>query len=271
MTAGPLGPRNPEVKRLRELLHDRAARAEARAVVLEGPRAIDAALARAVRPEALYVAPRAEPAFAVLVDRVRAAGTRVVELKEGVLERIGTTVTPQPVLAVAPAPAAATLPTLASDRPVLVLVDVADPGNAGTLLRSAEAAGAAGVVCCGDTVDVHSPKVARASAGAIFGVPLVVEGDPVPVLDALGAHERRRYGTAARGGEPPARLDLSGGPVVVVGNEAHGLPSQLTGRLDGCITIPMGGAAESLNVAVAGSVVLFEAARQRALTGDASR
>jgi TrmH family RNA methyltransferase len=147
-------------------------------------------------------------------------------------------------------------------------VDVADPGNLGTLLRSAEASGCAGVVCCGGSVDVYNPKVVRASAGSVLGVPVVRGGgaddepDPVPVLDRLGAAGRRRYGATVQG-QPATEVDLRPPVALVLGNEARGLPAAVLERVDGRIAVPMAGAGESLNVAMAGTVLLFEAARQR--------
>jgi TrmH family RNA methyltransferase len=147
---------------------------------------------------------------------------------------------------------------------LLVLVSVQDPGNAGTLIRSAEASGAAGVVCCGNSVDPHSPKVVRSSAGAIFGLAIAEGDDPVEVLGALGARGRRRIGTAATGGDAPDRIDLTGPVALVLGNEARGLSADLSSHLDGAVTIPVSGpAVDSLNVAMAGTVLCFEAARQR--------
>jgi TrmH family RNA methyltransferase len=171
------------------------------------------------------------------------------------------------VLAVAPLPAPVPVDALTGPGPVLVLVDVADPGNLGTLLRSAEGADCAGVACCGTTVDPFNPKVVRASAGSVFAV-AIADGragarDPVAVLEALGRAGRRRLG-AASAGEPASRLDLTAPVAFVLGNEAHGLPEALRGRLDGSIAVPMAGAGESLNVAMAGTVLAFEAARQRA-------
>src|SRR4029077_16261967 len=99
--AGALGARHPAVQRLRELLRDRSARASQRAFVVEGPRALDAALDRGASVDVVYLGPRAELAFAPLVARVRAAGVQVETLKDGVLERVGSTVTPQPVIAIA--------------------------------------------------------------------------------------------------------------------------------------------------------------------------
>src|SRR5262249_54748641 len=142
----------------------------------------EAALDRHAPLTAAYLGYGARPAFAPLVGRLEAAGIAVTDLKEGVLEKIGTTRTPQPVLAVAAWPVSnvADLVRLVEPRAgghLVVTVDVADPGNLGTILRSAEAAGAAGVVVAGQGVDVRNPKVVRSSAGSVFGVPVVEMAD----------------------------------------------------------------------------------------------
>jgi RNA methyltransferase, TrmH family len=245
------------------LVRDARARREQGAFVLEGPRAVAAALDRGAVLETVYLAPGADRAFAPLLERIAAAGIRTEHLKEGVLERISATVTPQPVLAVA-SQIIQPLDALADDGMLLVLVSVQDPGNAGTLIRSAEASGGAGVVCCGNSVDPHSPKVVRSSAGAIFGLAIAEGDDPVEVLAALGAGGRRRIGTAATGGDAPDQIDLTGPIALVLGNEAQGLPADLSDHLDATVTIPVSGpAVDSLNVAMAGTVLCFEAARQR--------
>jgi RNA methyltransferase, TrmH family len=215
-----------------------------------------------VELESFYLAPGAERGFAALVARLRDAGVPAEDLKEGVLERIGDTVTPQPVLAVARVPRAA-LEDLPMVGAVVVAVELQDPGNAGTIVRSAQAAGAAGIVFCGNSVDPFAPKVVRSTAGAIFGIPIVEADDPVNVLDALGARGYRRLGTVAHGGVPFGTADLAGPVALAVGNEAHGLASDVLAALDGTVTIPIEPTADSLNVAMATTVLLFEAARQR--------
>jgi RNA methyltransferase, TrmH family len=230
--------------------------------VAEGPRILEAALDRGAVLESAYVAPGADRAFRPLTNRLRALGIPIDELKEGVLERIGDTVTPQPVLAVA-SMRPAEVDELDGEGPVLVAVTVRDPGNAGTLLRSAEAAGCPGVVFCGNSVDPYAPKVVRSSAGAVFGIPVAEADDPVKVLDALGRQGRRRLGAVASGGERFDDADLSGRVAVVLGNETAGVPTELVAALDGRVTIPIAPPAESLNVAMAGTVLAFEAARQR--------
>jgi TrmH family RNA methyltransferase len=252
-------------------VRDPAARRDEGAFVLEGPRLVSGALDRAARLDTVYLAPGAERGFTTLIDRVRAAGIRVVDLKDGVIDRIVTTVSPQPVVAVAPM-VRASLGSLEAGGFVLVLVSVQDPGNAGTLLRSAEGAGASGVVFCGNSVDPHNPKVVRSSAGAIFGAPLVEEDDPVRVLEALGASGRRRLGTAVTGGLAPDALDLTEPVAFVLGNEARGLDSALAAQLDASVTIPLAGpGADSLNVAMAGTVLCFEADRQQRAAGSDRR
>ena len=251
--------RNPRVQRLRRLVRDPRARRAERAFVLEGPHLVAAAVAAGVPLEAVYVAPGGEGA---VVEQARVGGAAVLGLAPGVLERVADTVTPQPVLAVAPLPTPA-LEDLRSATLVVVCVGLQDPVNLGTVVRSASAAGAAGVICCDGTVDHYSPKCVRASAGALFHVRLVVGRPAVEVLDELGSWGVRRLGARARGGVAHHRADLGGPTAFVLGNESHGLPSPVEDVLDGFVTIPMAPGVESLNVAAAASVLCFEAARQR--------
>jgi TrmH family RNA methyltransferase len=261
--SGELAARSGPVKRLRALLGDPKARRAEQAFVVEGPRAVDAALDRGAPLEAVFFATNADVAFAALAARIREAGVPIEHLKEGVLERLGSTVTPQPVLAIAPMPSPSP-DVLASDGLVVVGVALADPGNAGTLLRSAEASGAAAILLSEGSVDAYNPKVVRASAGAIFGVPVLEGWSAVEALDVLGQQGRQRLAADARAGTPYAEVDFTVATAVVLGNEAHGLPSDLDAYLDGRVTVPMYGAAESLNVAMAGVVLCFESARQLA-------
>jgi TrmH family RNA methyltransferase len=250
-------------------VRDARARRAAGLAVLEGARLVDGALDRGAPVVRAYVGPDAPHACPEVVARLREAGVEVRETAAGVVERVASTQTPQPVVALAVTTTVA-LDRLAPDGFVLVAVGVADPGNAGTLVRSAEAAGAVGVVFCGNSVDPFGPKAVRSSAGAVFGIPVAEGEDPVHVLDALGAHGRRRLATVTRGGERYDRVDLTGPVAVVLGGEAHGIPPALHAHVDAALTIPMASAAESLNVAVAGAVVAFEAARQLRARAESS-
>jgi TrmH family RNA methyltransferase len=265
-----LGPRHHDVRRLRTLLRDGGARATDTAFVLEGPRVVEGALDRGATLESIYLADGAAAGFPRLTAAAGAAGIPLVTLKEGVVEKVSTTRTPQPVLAVAPL-TSRDLDDLPDTGVVVVTVDVSDPGNLGTILRTAEASGATAVVVTGgNSVDVHHPKVVRSSAGAIFGVPIVEQSDPVAALRVLGVSGRRRLATHARDGVPYDRADLTSPCALILGNEARGITGVLEPQLDGAITVPLVGHAESLNVAMAAAVLCFEAARQRRVTAVAT-
>jgi RNA methyltransferase, TrmH family len=269
MTA--LAASNPRIRRLRRLSGRRGARHDERAFILEGPTLVGEALAAGVALEAVYVEIDAD---AELVAAAHAADVAVVEVGAGVLSGITDSVTPRPVLAVAPLvsvdPCDLLLAAHDEQRPLLLLVEIADPGNLGTILRAADAAGCVGVACSHGTVDPWSPKTVRASAGAVLHVPIAVDVDPIDVLAHAEARAVVAAATVVEGGRSIHEVDLSGACVIVLGNEAHGLPAAISDAVDLPITIPMEGRAESLNVAMAGSVVVFEALRQRRGDGSAA-
>jgi TrmH family RNA methyltransferase len=173
------------------------------------------------------------------------------ELAPNVIERVASTESPQPILAVVAMRSA----ELSADASFVLVADrLADPGNAGTIIRSAEAAGANAVVLTPGSVDPYNPKVVRASAGSLFRIP-VVEAS----LESLAGF--RRLGTSSHRGDLYTDPVYHGRVAVVVGNEAHGLDDDAP--IDQWITIPHAGPAESLNVAMAATVLVFEVARQR--------
>jgi RNA methyltransferase, TrmH family len=266
-----LGVRDARVRRIRRLLAQRSARRSEGAFVVEGLNVIEAALEGEADIEALFAAPEAETECPALLDRAARRGIPVHHLAAGVLERVAGTVTPQPVLAVArwqaPALAAVTAAPGAEPKLLVVGLDVRDPGNAGTLIRSTEAAGAHGVIFCRGSVDVTNPKTVRASAGALFHVPVVEGCDPQEVLGVLGDLGLKRIAAVAHDGERPDRVDLNRPVALVFGNEAHGLPAEVLDRVDNQVTIPMPGRSESLNLGMAASILLYEARRQRAPGG----
>jgi TrmH family RNA methyltransferase len=251
------------VQQLRRLSGRRAARQEEGAFVIEGPTLVRDALAAGLPLRDVFMTAAVD---ATLAADAAAAGAAVRWVTAEVLARAVDTVTPQGVAAIAgrievtldDAVAAAAGGPLA-----LVLVDVGDPGNAGTLLRAAEAAGAAAVLFCGGSVDPCNPKCVRASAGALFHVPVAIGGEAEGVLERLGRAGVQTAATVVRGGTPYDDADLTGPLAIVLGSEAHGLPADLVDAVDLRLTIPMAGRSESLNVAMAGSVLCFESLRQR--------
>ncbi|HYH50404.1 MAG TPA: RNA methyltransferase [Acidimicrobiia bacterium] len=259
--------RDARVRRIRRLLAQRSARRSEGAFVVEGVNVLDAALDAQADIEALFAAPEAEDECAALLDRAGRRGIAVHHLAPGVLERVAGTVTPQPVLGIArrrpPALADVTAPAGEEPKLLVVGVEVRDPGNGGTLIRSAESAGAHGVIFCRGSVDVTNPKTVRASAGALFHVPVVEGCDPQEVLGVLGDLGHHRIAAMAHGGERPDRVDLNRPLALVFGNEASGLPADVLDQVDCQVTIPMPGRSESLNLGMAASILLYEVRRQR--------
>ncbi len=226
--------------------------------VLEGPDLVEAALESGVEFEAVYVDAAAleGPSLQPLIQRAVDLGVRVFALAEGVVERVADAQTPQPVLAAVrfePRP----VDSIPRAGLILVLHDLRDPGNVGTIIRSADAAGATAVVLTGQSVDPFNPKTLRASAGSIFHLPVVVAS-----IDDTLAHfgeDTQLLATVVRGGKNHREVDFSVASVVVIGNEADGLDAATIARCGESISIPMNGRSESLNAGVAASLIAFEA------------
>jgi TrmH family RNA methyltransferase len=235
---------------------------------VEGPELLSVALEAGAVVESVYVAPegRASPAVAAVVDRAFTSGVRVFDLEPGVVERVADTVHPQPVLAVVGF-SAVPVEVVRDLSMVMVLVDVRDPGNAGTMIRTADAAGVGAVIHCEGSVDPTNPKTVRASAGSIFHVPVVSGGPAGDVVESLKGWGFMTVGTAVREGVDYAEYDWRERVALVFGNEASGLGDDVMDRLDHRVSIPMVGRAESLNVGVSASVLCFEALRQRRTEG----
>jgi TrmH family RNA methyltransferase len=259
-----LGTHNPEVKRIRALLRDRAARRDEGRFVVEGTRVVDAALADAAgRVERVYVGADASADARAVAARAARVGVECRTLAPGVAARLSDTRHPQGVFAVVAAASARALESFGPADLLVVCELVSDPGNAGTLLRSAAASGVQGVIFGPGSVDAYNPKVVRSSAGACFTVPILEDVPVVAALEFVGAARggaKRRLGAVPRGGEPPELLDLRAPTAFVLGHETRGLDAALP--LDARVTIPLA-AGESLNLAMAATVLCFEAARQR--------
>ncbi|MEY2741199.1 MAG: hypothetical protein RL283_1301 [Actinomycetota bacterium] len=242
------------MRRLRALARERRLRDAEGVAVVEGPTLVAEALRAGWEIESQYLAPGADP--------VPGAG-EAWPLAEGVIERVATTTTPQPVIAVARRPArpATMLADLAARGEWIVVADaIADPGNLGTLMRSCEAAGAGALAVSGGA-DAWHPRVVRASAGAAFHLPVVRAS-----AGEASAAGFRVVGTSSHE-RPGARdyrdADWSGAVALAVGNEAHGLGDDASGAVREWVTIPHAGRAESLNVAMATTVLCFEIAGRR--------
>ena len=234
-----------------------------RDVLLETPRMVEDALAGSVPISALLVRSSAKSKFAGLAERLSAA-TALYEVAPAVFDTLVTTETSPGLLALAEQPTWREQDLFPAGSPALILVlaGLQDPGNLGTILRAAEAFGATGVVLAPGTVSPYNAKALRATAGAIFRIP-ILRG--LPAGDIVSLLRRKRvklFATVVSGGLPPARADFSAPLAVVFGSEAAGIPPEFRSAGEP-LTIPLAPHAESLNVASAASVILYEIARQR--------
>jgi TrmH family RNA methyltransferase len=268
-----LSARNPRLATLRRLSGRRSARTDAGRFVIDGPRLVREALDAGIGIDEVYV-PADQVASAAVVDlerALRAAGVAVHLVAPDAFQSVASTESPQPAIAVARPPVHDATELLASADALLVLVDVADPGNAGTLVRVAEAAGIGVVVACGQGVEWWNPKVVRAAAGSLFRVPVLTFPDVHDVLATLHARGVTTLATSLGGGADYTAVDYGAPMALLLGSEAHGLAPDVVSAATTTVRIPMLGAVESLNVAMAGAVCAFELARQRRGAGNPDR
>ena len=257
-------PRSPRVRAVAKLTK-RSARADSGHYLLEGPQAVREALA--YRPECLvdlYATPAAWEKHVDLHAPADDAGVRVMFASEAVLEAMADTVTPQGIIAVAEQTPATLDDVFAAAPRLLALCEqVRDPGNLGTIIRAADAAGADAVILTGRTVDPYNPKVVRSTTGSLFHLPIVTGADLPEVADRC-----RTAGLAVIAADVKGEdlLDartagtLAAPTAWLFGNEARGLDEDALDLADGALRLPIYGKAESLNLATAASVCLYESA-----------
>jgi TrmH family RNA methyltransferase len=255
-------PRNPRIVAARAL-HSARGRRTAGAFLAEGPHAVAAALAASFTVREIFVTDEAAAREKPLMRAIAGSGASISTVTERALRAVAETVTPQGVVAVVEAPHATGLPD--SPRLVAVLERCADPGNAGTVIRTADAVGADLVVLGPGSVDVWCGKCVRASAGSVFNLPIVTALGLDAVVMALRDRGCQVFGTAADGDLDLDELSLdarmSEPTAWVFGSEAHGHDEDLAARFDGIVRVPTLGRAESLNLAAAASIFLYSSAR----------
>jgi len=246
---------NVAVKAARKLVR-RQARDRAGAFLVEGP-AVEEALRHLTR---LFTTE--ERAGSELARCAREAGAEVVTVSERVLASLSDTVTPQGFVGVAELPPADLGDVLAAAQLVVVCWQIRDPGNLGAVLRSADAAGADAVVCTAGSVDPRNPKVVRASAGSLFHLPVPTDAALEAVIGGCRVHGLRVVAADAGGPTLYTDVDFRRPTAIVLGNETHGLPGAALKAADTVTRVPIHGRAESLNLAAAATVLVYEAARQ---------
>ena len=243
-------------------LHLRKGRERRGLALAEGVRLVEEVLAAGVPLRAVVISPALEatPRGQALADALRARAPRIEDVTDRALAELAATEHPQGVLAVIQPPAwKPDQITVGPDTVALMLDAVQDPGNVGTLIRSAWALGAAGVLALPGTTDLGNPKVLRATMGAAFRLPVIA----LPVADALewcAAHQVEVW-VAAADGAPVASVSRTGPVALVVGNEGAGVSPELAERAARRVAVPQRPGAESLNVAVAAGILLYEVLR----------
>lgn len=190
-------------------------------------------------------------------------GAEIIETSERIISALSDTEHPQGIVAISTYETSRLEDLPLKKEPLLVVCDrIQDPGNLGTIIRTADAAGASGIIVLPGTCDPFMPKVIRSSAGSIFNI-FIVFSQLTPLLRFLKTKEIRLFVTVPSGRKTIYEIDLRGPLAFVFGNEARGVSPELIGAADELASIPLIGKAESLNVSVAASISLYEAVRQR--------
>jgi TrmH family RNA methyltransferase len=270
---GALGIRSPRVKAARQL-GKKAFRERGRSFLAEGPQAVREALRQPGVLTELFVTRQGAGRHPELAAAAASEGIAVHEISGEVMAELAQTITPQGVLGVChfiDVPLASLLQ--APPQLVTVLANVRDPGNAGTVLRTADAAGADGVIFAAASVDPYNSKCVRSSAGSLFHLPVVAGA---PLAETIGRLRDSGVQVLAADGSATQVLDSASGPDLtrptawLFGNEAWGLPHDVLALADAAVAVPIYGSAESLNLAAAAAVCLYASARQLR-TASASR
>jgi TrmH family RNA methyltransferase len=239
-------------------LHRHVGRRRAARFLAEGPNVVEAALRRDLVIE-VFVTEAALSRFGSML-----ADVPVHVVTDRAAKALSDTVTPVGLVAVCEVPSTS-LDDVLADQPRLVAVaaEISEPGNAGTLIRIADAMGADAVVLAGNSVDPYNGKCLRASAGSIFAVPVVSETDAGGAVSAIASAGLQVLATTVDGEVSLDDADLSGPTAWLFGPESHGLPAELAAMAAHRLRIPMSGGAESLNVAAAAAICLYQSSKAR--------
>ncbi|MDO4523456.1 MAG: RNA methyltransferase [Eubacteriales bacterium] len=251
---------NKQIKNLAQLLKKAKARREQRVFVVEGWK-----MYREVPKDRLVMTYVSESFYGQEEHRSLLQGRDVEVVADRIFHSVSDTVTPQGILCIVRQQEYTLqdiLDTAEAPR-LMILENLQDPGNLGTIFRTAEGAGITGILMSEDTVDIYNPKVTRSTMGSIYRMPFLYVKDMAAVMDELKRREIRTYAAHLRAKKEYYEQDYRQAYAFLIGNEGRGLTDELTSMADEYIRISMAGQVESLNAAVASAVLMFEAKRQR--------
>jgi TrmH family RNA methyltransferase len=252
---------NPKIQRIRDLLAHSRSRSEQKAFVIEGIRLVEEAVQSGEIPESLYYSSQLNPRGMELIEKMRSAGIPIEEVESSLMNRLSDTESSQGILAVIQEKQALLPETLDL---ILVLDSIKDPGNMGTILRTACAAGVNAVFLSPNCVDNYSPKVLRSAMGAHFKLPMIETSWQLMKTEISSRSiDPAIYLADVRQGEPLWKCDLTLPIVLIISSEATGASPEAIEFASYKIHIPMPGGFESLNASIAAAVLLFEVVRQR--------
>lgn len=258
---------NPLIRQFRDVAD--AADPESPLVLLDGVHLVTTALdARLpISLAAIADAERNDPEFVALIARLEAAGTEVVEVSSTLMDAMSPVRSPSGVVALAERVLSSPHALLRAPMAlVLAAADVQDPGNLGALVRSAEAASATGVIASGLSATPLSWKALRGSMGSALRLPVAIAVDTFELLGEARAAHLQTVAAVPRGGQAPEAIDWTRPTLLLLGGEGPGLSRAVVEASDACVTIAMADPVESLNVSVAGALLLYAARRQRAVS-----
>lgn len=249
---------NVQVKNIAALLKKGKERQAQGAFVIEGRKMFEEAMRDGLLQKAYF----SETYFKENYE-TQAPSCAYEVLSDAVFASTAETVTPQGVLAIVKMPEYRLEQMLNANAPLLLLEDIRDPGNLGTMLRTAEAAGVGGVILSREAVDIYNPKVIRSTMGAVFRVPFLYADDFIGLLSLLKKEGVHVLAAHLKGTKNYNEADYSGRVGILIGNEANGLSEEAANLAEEKVLIPMAGEVESLNAAVAAALLMYEAARSR--------
>ncbi|MFO8191507.1 MAG: RNA methyltransferase [Bacillota bacterium] len=257
-------PHNPLIKEYSRLLKSSRYRRLSGKIALEGPNLVEEALKAGLEPEIIFTTVEYKEGGGYALFKSLPGGVKQAVLPKKLFVKMAATESPQEIAAIFFYRQYPVGEWVAKKQdPVLILDRLQDPGNLGTLIRTAAAAGMSRVYLVAGGADPFGPKALRASAGAVFQIPLIAIEDPALLISTLKSKDIQIVGTDATAPLPYWEADYTRPTAVVIGNEAAGILPELLSTVDCSVAIPLDGNVESLNAATAGAVIIYEMMRQR--------